>query len=189
MLANSELYREIQPYLHPDEEVLWMGRPMVNSVSAPLYPVFFSLFFVGFSIFWMIGASAVGGLFGLFGIPFLCIGVGFLYSATIGRKNGLKQSLYAVTDTRAIIVVTLPRKGTTCKEYIFANLPSVNLENVKNDLGTIRFEELYVYHYDYGRYNRRRGTTYVPERELTTAFLMIENVHSVYHMISERLGK
>ncbi len=191
MTNNSDLYFELRPYLHTNEQVLWSGRPNVIKLSGKsIYTTVFSAIFMSFAVFWMIGASAAGGPFFLFGIPFFFVGAGLFYSTTIGHKNGLKNSIYAVTETRAIIIVTLPRKGTSCTEYVFSNLSSVNLENVKDDVGTIRFENVTLYDYEYGGYSsRRRTTTYIPEREFTTAFVMINDVHSVYHMISERLGR
>ncbi len=190
MLGNTELYHQVQPYLHPGEDILWIGKPASSEMpKTAIFPMVFSIFFIGFSIFWMLTAASMSGIFALFGLPFLLAGLGLLYGTTLGRKNAMKSAVYAVTETRAIIVVSLPRTGTNCKEYVLSNLPSVNLENVKGQIGTIRFEDPTVYHYDYGRYNRRRTSTYSPERELTTAFLMIDNVHYVYHLISERLGR
>ncbi len=190
MTNNSELYNELRPYLHPNEEVLWVGKPTSAHISKrTVYPAIFAVFFMGFSIFWMAGASASGGLFFLLGIPFFLVGAGLFYSTMLGQKNGLKTSIYAVTETRAIIIVTLPRIGTNCREYVFSNLSSVSLENVQNGIGTIRFEDVAVYHYEYGTYNRRRTSSYSPERELTTAFVRIDDVHAVYHLISERLGR
>ncbi len=190
MINDIQLQGEIRPYLHPNEEILWVGRPTsTRMLKRSIFPAFFSIFFIGFAIFWMASAAMVGGMFFLFGIPFLLVGGGMLYSATIGQKNTLQKSVYAVTETRAILLVTLPRTGTNCKEYIFSNLSSVTLENVQDDVGTIRFEDIDLYHYGYGRYNRHRGAGYSIEHEFTTAFVMIDDVHKVYHLISERLGK
>ncbi len=190
MTYNNDIYYEIRPYLHPNEEILWAGRPTSNSLSGKArFSALSSVFFIGFAIFWMAMASMAGGPFFLFGIPFLIVGVIQFYKTTFAQKNGLKTSIYVVTETRALIIVTQPRTGTNCKEYVFSNLPSVTLENVQNDIGTIRFEAVEMYQYEYRGFNRRHTTAYYPERELTTAFVMINDVHKVYHLISERLGR
>ncbi|QQL44216.1 hypothetical protein [Sulfuriroseicoccus oceanibius] len=54
---------------------------------AILFFLFFALFWTGFSVFWVIGASAVGGFFGLFGLPFVAIGIGMLYAVAAGIMN------------------------------------------------------------------------------------------------------
>jgi len=54
---------------------------------AILFLLFFALFWTGFSVFWVIGASAVGGIFGLFGLPFVAIGIGMLYAVAAGIMN------------------------------------------------------------------------------------------------------
>ncbi len=190
MTNDRDIYSELYPYLHKDEEVLWIGQPTSFKASGrSIFTAVFSIFFMVFAIFWMAGASAVGGPFFLFGFPFLIIGAIMFYTTTFGHKNGLRKSIYAVTQSRAIIIITLPRKGTSCKEYVFSELKSINLENVKGEVGTIRFEDINLIHYEYGRYTRARSSSYYPERELTTAFIMINDVHTVYHMIYERLAK
>ncbi len=189
MTFDTELYNKLRPYLRDDEEVLWIGKPAaLNLPKRSAFTVIFAAFFLSFAIFWMFAASSAGGFFFLFGIPFVLVGAGMLYGTTIGHKNGLKNSVYAVTEKRAIILTENQRSGVNCKEYVLANLASVNLENVRDNVGTIRFEDVEVYNYDYGRYNRRRSSTYYPERELTTAFVMIDDVHTVYRIISDRLG-
>ncbi len=189
MTTNAELYNELRPYLHPGEEVLWAGKPAsVHLPKNTFFPALFSIFFMGFSIFWMFGASMAGGIFFLFGIPFFLVGAVLFYKTVFGHSNGLKSSIYAVTETRALITVTTRQRGTTCKEYVFSNLSSVSLENVKDGVGTIRFEDLNKYHYHYGRYGSRPAVGYSPEDDLVCAFFMINDVHSVYHLISERIG-
>ncbi len=189
MTGNKELYSAVSPYLHAGEEVLWLGKPGTARTSGTaVFSVVFSLFFMGFSVFWMLLASLAGGFFFLFGLPFFLVGAFLLYSATLGRKRILQRTVYAVTDTRAIIIVDRARTGTSCAEYVFSNLSSIDLENVRDGVGTIRFARTVVNAYGGVRYGRR-SASYEPEREFTTAFLMIDDVHSVYHLISDRLGR
>ncbi len=193
-MTQSELYDALRPYLRPGEQVLWMGQP--TQTRAPGNVVFmtvFSLFFAGFAVFWMAMAATAGGFFFLFGVPFLLVGAGLLYSTTAGRKKALGSSVYAVTETRALILVTLPLRGTDMREYVFSMLSGVNVENVQGNVGSIRFEDAHAVQFEhgvrYGRYRRGSTVSYSTDRDLMTAFLAIENVHSVYHMISERIGK
>ncbi len=187
MTYNTEIYNELRPYLHAGEDILWAGKPTSLKLSKNAkFPAIFSVFFMAFAVFWMFGASFAGGFFFLFGLPFLFVGAAIFYSTTFGYKQKLKSSIYAVTDNRAIIVIR-SRKGTNLKEYIFATLAGVNLEDVRDGVGTIRFAEPIIYQYNTA-YGRRRSATYSSDRELTTGFIMIDDVHSVYHLISERIS-
>lgn len=189
MTYHNELYRELQPYLRADEQVLWTGKPY-TSRSYHISPFFaiFSLIWCGFAVFWMISATAIGGPFGLFGIPFVCVGVYLLYSVFVGQKKTLSAAVYAVTDRRALILLH-ERNGANLTEYVFSNLSSIGLEDVQGNTGTIRFVQPMPYYNGCGNgyYGRRRGY-YDRRRELSTAFFMIDNVHEVHRMISERIG-
>ncbi len=193
MTYNTELYRELQPFLHLDEQVLWTGKPYTSrSYHTSPFFVIFSLFWCGFAVFWTVMASSMGGFFGLFGIPFVCVGVYLLYSVFFGQKKAIQSAVYAVTDRRALIL-THDRNGVNCTEYVLANLANISLEDVQGDTGTIRFVRPMPYDNGYaygnGYYGRRRRTYYDSRHELSTAFFMIDGVHEVYRMISEQLGR
>ncbi len=191
MTQNPELYRALQPYLEPDEDLLWIGRPssFQNKNISP-FTVIFLIFWLGFAVVWTITAfSMSGGFFGIFGLVFVAFGIGMIYSMSGGRKRILQQTVYAVTDRRAIILATLPRKGTTCTEYIFKNLPRVSLENIQGNVGTIRFSpEVPLVGWHHNRVRTTPGMSYDSYYEITTAFYMIEDIHTVHRLISERLG-
>ena len=192
MTSYSELYRELQPYLGEDEQVLWTGKPSASRYRISPILAVFTLFWCGFAVFWTVTAASIGGAFGLFGIPFVCVGVFLMYSVFIGQKKTLQTAVYAVTDRRAIILLRDGR-GTNLTEFIFGNLSYISLENVQGNVGTIRFvQPMSQYHHGYGYgnvyYGRRHGG-HDYRRELFTAFYMIENVHEVHRMISDRLGR
>ena len=187
---STDLHREIQPFLHYDETVLWTGRPgnIPASQTNPFLPIF-AIFWMGFALFWTITATAIGGAFGLFGVFFLIIGGISFYTAFFGKRNLLKNAVYAVTDKRALIL-THDRYGTNCTEYVFSALSSVNLESVNGNIGTIRFAEEHLYvEYRSGLSRRRTVNADAVKRSTVTAFFMIDNVHQVYHLISEQLKK
>ena len=184
----NDLRQEIQPFLRYDETVLWTGRPgKLPAQTNPILPLF-AIFWMGFAIFWTIAATAAGGAFGLFGVCFIIFGGVFFYTAMFGKKNLLKTAVYAVTDHRAIII-THDRNGTKCKEYAFSALTSINLESVNGNIGTIRFAEEHLYVEYRNGLNRRRTMHTDVKRSAVTAFFMIDDVHRVYHLISEQLEK
>lgn len=179
---NRELYQMISPFLH-DEEVLWIGQPYASVRYRPnLFITVFALFWLGFAVFWTVSATAMGGLFGLFGIPFVCVGVFMLYTFFIGQRKQFAGTVYAVTDRRAIIV-TNGRHGTNCTEFIFRNLQTVNLTSVKGTAGTICFVPQTVYY----REPHRRYYSYTAPAA-GTSFLMIDHVQEVYRLISEHIS-
>lgn len=185
MTYNNDLYRQIQPYLHHDETLLWTGKPTGKAPvpNAPFITVFM-IFWLGFAVFWTVSAMSIGGFFGIFGIFFIAFGIFGFYSALFGQKNILKNAVYAVTDRRAIIL-TSGRNGTNCTEYILTNLPHISLESVQGTVGTIRFVQN-IPQYDY---HRRRYHNHSAAWHTQTAFIMIEDVHSVYRLITEQTGK
>ena len=187
---QNDLYREIQPFLRHDETVLWTGKPgKIPASQTPLFLPIFAIFWIGFAVFWTIMATAVGGAFGLFGVFFIFLGGTMFYTAFFGKKNLLKTAVYAVTDRRAIII-THDRNGTNCTEYLFSSLSSVNLESVSGNTGTIRFAQEHIYvEYNTGWNRRRTVNSDTVERSAVTAFFMIDDVHRVYHIISEQLEK
>lgn len=185
---GRDLRAALQPYLHPDETLLWTGQPYTTrKFRANPFMVIFMIFWFGFAVFWTVTASAVGGFFGLFGIPFLLVGGFMLYNLLIGQKKQLASTIYAVTDRRAIILYT-DRRGTGCTEFIFSRLSNITLDEVDGTTGTIRFlpdGSYYAPAYDSPRYRRSRSADY----DLRTAFLGIDRVQEVYRLISEQMGR
>ena len=78
------------------ERILWAGSGKGAAPGAAVGAVF-ALFWLSFAVFWTIGATMAGGAFGMFGIPFILIGV-FLF------KNILAPSkkYYAITNMRIL---------------------------------------------------------------------------------------
>lgn len=105
-----QLEQLVENELDPGEQLLWTGQPAPGRFMAQgLGLSVFGLFFGGFALFWIITASGIGGgmgggfsLFGLFGIPFLLVGLGML-TAPIWMSRKAKGTVYAITDKRAIV--------------------------------------------------------------------------------------
>ncbi|MBE6634106.1 MAG: hypothetical protein E7620_07185 [Ruminococcaceae bacterium] len=177
----STLSSRVYPYLIDREEILWCGQPYVGvRYRPPFFQLIFMIFWFGFAVFWTVTATTVGGFFGLFGIPFLAIGGYTLYALTLGHRRKLKKTVYAVTDRRAIILSSTAR-GEECVDFLFSNLSGVSLQSVRGNSGTIYFRSQNVYT-SYG--HRRSAAPHV-----TASFEMIETVHEVYKLISEKIAE
>jgi hypothetical protein len=131
----------LAPYLLPSERILWCGRPptgfLFRKSDAFLIP--FSLLWAGFAVFWEYMAYAQGAptFFLLFGAVFVLIGVFF----TVGRfyydMRVRENTVYAVTDSRALILAGFARQSLTA--LTLKSLSQIGLELSGGGRGTISF--------------------------------------------------
>lgn len=110
--------------LDPDENILWQGRPVPGFTLTPMSIVklLSGAIFAGFALFWIIMASTsisggLGWFFGVFGLPFLFIGLGIMASGTIWPPYRQKHTWYSLTHKRAFIATDLPLVGRQLKSY------------------------------------------------------------------------
>jgi hypothetical protein len=114
--------------LLPGEIILWAGKPNIsvhlNRTDVLLIP--FSMLWFGFAIFWTIGASKAGGAFGLFGIPFVLVGLYLFLGRFFIKAHRKRRTGYAISNRRVIMITvdaTGNRKSTT----------SVEINNIQNE--------------------------------------------------------
>lgn len=89
--------------LQPSEKLAWRGRPSPGrAMRLDILHFFIGLFWLTFSIFWVVMAS-VAGAFALFGVPFVLIGI-WLVSTPIRNLLRAGRTYYAITNRRVLIV-------------------------------------------------------------------------------------
>ncbi len=108
---------ELQKELEPAEKLLWSGRPRQGLLfrSADALQIPFSLLWCGFAIFWEWGvlhipegtSGAFNGLFALWGIPFVCVGLYMVFGRFLMDIWQRSETRYAVTDRRVLIVTDM----------------------------------------------------------------------------------
>ena len=108
---ESNTQRLLEGELKPGESLLWQSAPIARRHWRMALPVLiFAIPWTGFALFWMPMAAKSGGVFALFGLPFVLIGAGLFcspwWAARIARRTG-----YALTTDRAIIVTPAPFGG------------------------------------------------------------------------------
>jgi len=138
-----ELFRDD---LIKDEQILWHGQPETKVIfsRADVFLVPFSLLWVGFVIFWELDAlgfvwgSAAPLFFALFGVPLVVIGLYFMFGRFIFKMRKKRNTYYAVTNKR-VLILTKKRSSKTFQAEYISSIPSVNKSIRSDGIGTITF--------------------------------------------------
>jgi hypothetical protein len=140
--ADEQLARTVvNDSIEPGERILWAGRParglLLSWSDVLLIP--FSLMWGGFAIFWELTAIRIGGplVSCLWGIPFVAMGLYAIAGRFFADAYRRAHTFYAITSTRAFIVVTgLLRKSTALD---LAMQGQIELTETRSGQGSIYF--------------------------------------------------
>jgi hypothetical protein len=138
-MSESEVM--IRPLLGSDERLLWSGRPRQGIVfgRSDLFAIPFSLFFFGFSVFWIVGAATQTkgtSWFPLFGVPFVLIGLYMLVGRHLADSYYRSGLYYGLTDQRAILASTVFGRKVTSIDL--KGLTGLKLEQSSPSIGTVQ---------------------------------------------------
>lgn len=97
----------ILPLLRRGEQLLWVGHPdpRVRFTGADAFLVPFSVLWGGFAVVWEVTAITTvrQPLFIIWGIPFVLLGLYFVFGRFIMKKRRKTATIYALTNLRAIV--------------------------------------------------------------------------------------
>jgi hypothetical protein len=126
--------------LEDGEQILWQGAPDPGVVFAlnQLPEILFGVFFAGFALFWTTMASLTGGIFGLFGLPFLVVGLTIIFKSNYLMAYLNRHTYYTLTSRRAIIATSYPHAKREMKSYPIDAKTELELTQ-QDDLGSIVF--------------------------------------------------
>ena len=139
-------------YLLKDEKVLWKGQPETSVIftRADIFLVPFSLMWGGFAIFWELGVLGISFMasnsssnnnppifFALFGIPFVIIGLYFIFGRFIYKRKQKEKTWYLVTNKRVIVINNF--WGTKVDSANIDSIPSYNKSTRSDGIGSITF--------------------------------------------------
>ncbi len=169
---NSELL--------PDEMVLWRGKPnaKISFTSQDVFLIPFSILWCGFALFWEFSVitSDAPGMFPLFGLPFVCLGIYLVFGRFIHQKHILKNTRYVLTNTRAIFY----NKGKiACCDY--KNESTISLKLNKDGSGTITFG-----YANTNLFNSGGAVQLNNINSTTNQFLNIPEAHNVHQIINQQ---
>lgn len=105
---RSNAHRVVQNELDRGERLLWSGQPKqgLRLTPADVFLIPFSLMWGGFAIFWEVSVIVMGApvFMALFGVPFVAIGLYFIFGRFFYDAKQRERTFYGVTDTRVLIV-------------------------------------------------------------------------------------
>jgi hypothetical protein len=162
---NNE-YEFARGYFLPDEYELWRGKSKGMDPHQKMIMIPFGIIFIAFALVWTVGASAVGGPFGLFGLPFIAVGAYIVF----GKNIVGKKTYYVITNKK------IYRSQAGRVDMVdLANLPPMRMTGHSNGAGSIYFGE---HHY---RSNGRNhyGVVFSIEN--------VDNIAEVQRIISEQI--
>ncbi|WGW04810.1 aspartate carbamoyltransferase catalytic subunit [Tropicibacter oceani] len=164
--------------LDPGEVILWQARPAPGLSLGRVQPMrhVMGLIFVTFSLFWMSVASSITGqikegpvgLFPLFGLIFLAIGMWNAGLFVIWNAFVRRFTTYTLTNRRGFVASNTPLLGRKLKSYPIQ--PDTPLEFEGDDPGTIWFAERHVMTKN-GSHRHRIGFERIPEARKVYALL------------------
>lgn len=104
-MMDYSLFEPLQDDLDPGEKLLWTGRPKQGIVFRPAdwFLIPFSLIWCGFAIFWLVMAMSFTFAFALFGVPFVIVGLIFVFGRFFIDAQQRARTWYGITDDRIII--------------------------------------------------------------------------------------
>jgi len=128
-------------HLDRGERLIWSGQPRsgirLRAQDAFLIP--FSIMWCGFAIFWEASVIRTGApfFFMLWGVPFVCIGLFFVFGRFFLDARSRAHTFYGVTSERVLIVSGLFTQQI--KSLQLRTLTDVSLTQRSDGSGTITF--------------------------------------------------
>jgi hypothetical protein len=122
---------EVEQQLIGGERILWTGQPDPGRHfdRSDRFLIPFSILWGGFAIFWEAAVIQDGWGFGVvWGIPFVAMGLYFIFGRFFVKARKKRRTHYAVTDRR---VLSVERGGPTRATFLDL-IPTINA-TVRND--------------------------------------------------------
>ncbi len=166
--------------LGPRESLLWSGRPTrgIQFRGSDVFLIPFSLLWCGFAIFWESSVVTTNApfFFKLWGVPFVLMGLYFVFGRFIVDSMQRGKTFYGVTNERIIIVSRFLQRKT--KSLNLRTLTDISLTEKSDGTGSIAFGAASpFYSWLGGAYWPGMGRQSVP------VFDMVDNVKMVYGII------
>lgn len=192
MYDNStyEMNDKLNKELLKGEKILWAGQPETSVLFTKIdvFLVPFSFFWFALALCWEVGVIffipeiPLRILFGVFGIPFVIIGLYVTFGRFLWKNFTKRNTYYAVTDKRVIIVSDVVYRHVQA-EFI-DRVPTINKTVRPDGIGTLRFgavASMVIIAYE--NTGMDFGTSF-HEQNVPT-FYDIKNAENVFNLVNE----
>ena len=182
-----QIRQAIDSELEPDEVVRWADQPKPWRFARKTLPiVLFAIPWTAFAVFWICGAAGFKvpdfskgwGLFPLFGLPFVLVGLG-MFCSPLWMIRKAKRTVYIITNKRAIICEG--GWGMSIKSFGPEQLTKIIRKQMPDDSGDLIFD--YGIWIDPTGRMSRKPTGFSGINEI--GFLGINNVRDVERMLKD----
>lgn len=174
----------IEKELLSDEKVLWKGSPNPKKIftKSDIILIPFSIMWGGFAIFWESSVISLRApfFFKLFGIPFVLMGLYFIFGRFFWKAYNKSKTLYLVTNKRLLVIYNKKNLYSASSEYL-NRLTSIEKTENQNGEGSISFgNRLFLY-----TIFENSGMEFLMRsKNFGLAFHDIENVSAVFKIIN-----
>ena len=176
---DYNLTTDLKEHLDTNEKLIWTGEPKRGIVfrKVDIFLIPFSLLWCGFAIFWFTTAIKSGApfVFAMFGIPFVVIGLVFVFGRFIIDAKQRENTLYGLTEDRIIIKSGIFKK--TIRSLNVRTLSDIEYDEKRDGSGTINI----------GPKNPMmmwgNGMNWWPGMKSTPSLDLIQDVRQVYNKI------
>jgi hypothetical protein len=94
----------------------------------------------GFAIFWeTLAIAGGGGLFAIWGLPFVAIGLYMIFGRFIYKANRKRRTVYAVTNRRVLEIVRGLQGGESVNATYLRSIPTISTSTTGGGYGAIDF--------------------------------------------------
>jgi hypothetical protein len=185
MYADGTLPLELSDLINAEltqgERAVWVGQPNPGRFArTSIGIVLFAIPWTAFSVFWIAGASGFKwpdfskgfGIFPLFGIPFVLVGLGML-SSPLWMRRKAKRTAYVITDKRAIVLTGQGWRGVSVRSFEPDCLTDLERTQYPDGSGNL------VFHHQYNA--GQRGA----QNPTDVGFMAVANVKEVEDLVRE----
>lgn len=172
--------QEISKELSGSEKLLWAGSPRKGLLlrGSDLFVIPFSLLWCGFAIFWetMVVIQGAPFFFMLWGIPFVVIGLYFVFGRFIVEAKQREKTCYGLTSQRIIIISGLFSRKV--KSVSLKTLSETTFSEKPDRSGTLTFGANNPLFAMFGGMSWPGMSQHLPP-----SFELIPNAKDVYEMV------
>jgi len=180
---TGNLQSELREHLDSNETLLWTGKPKSGIIfrTIDIFMIPFSILWCGGVILWVIKVSQTSGIFALFGIPFVIIGLFFVFGRFIIDSKQRENTVYGLTENRILIKSGIFSKDI--KSLNIKTLSDIELSEKGDGTGTISIGPKNPFMV-WGN-----GMNWWPGMKMNPQLELIPNARNVYNQIIEIQNK